>query len=252
MRALVVYAVVGTVVGCASREHPYRFASPMLGMATVPPEPLRAQPVPRPGVRGAAIASAATAVASAPATLARSHLPSPHRLPVDSLPPPARSPDELRGLVGRRDKRSSIAAAIGWSRDLGAPIAAANGSELVDWAEREHRAIPEHLAEPGDLLVFDRATGDDPADLVALAIGRDARGVLEFVYLGGGVVRRGFVDRSRPALRRDGSGAVVNTYLRHGKRYPPPGTRYLAGELLSHAIRARLTRTAARPTVAQP
>lgn len=27
---------------------------------------------------------------------------------------------------------------------------------------------------------------------------------------------------------------MVNTYVRHGKRWPPQDTRYLAGELLGH------------------
>ncbi len=34
----------------------------------------------------------------------------------------------------------------------------------------------------------------------------------------------------------DDDGRVHNTYVRHGKDYPPKGTRYLAGELLAHVI----------------
>ena len=85
--------------------------------------------------------------------------------------------------------------------------------------------------------MFDRAVGDGRADLVGVAIARDARGVVEFVWLGGGVVRRGFVDPARPRTRRDAARAVVNTFLRAGKRWPPKGTRYLAGELLAHVVR---------------
>jgi hypothetical protein len=70
-------------------------------------------------------------------------------------------------------------------------------------------------------------------------IARDARGVLEYVYAGGGVVRRGFVDPARPTTRRDLTGSVVNTFMRHGKKWPAKGTRYLAGELLVHVVRAR-------------
>ena len=73
-------------------------------------------------------------------------------------------------------------------------------------------------------------------DLVAIVIGRDGRGVTEFMYSGGGVIRRGFLDPTRASLRRDVDGLVLNTFLRHGKRWPPKGTRYLAGELLSHVI----------------
>jgi hypothetical protein len=87
--------------------------------------------------------------------------------------------------------------------------------------------------------VFDHVTSDDAADLVAIVLSRDARGVTEFVYVGGGVIRRGFVDASRPALRRDRDGAVVNTFMRHGRRWPAKGSHYLAGELLSAIIRTR-------------
>jgi hypothetical protein len=87
--------------------------------------------------------------------------------------------------------------------------------------------------------VFDHVSSDAPSDLVALAIGRDARGVVEMIYAGGGVIRRGHVDPTRPRVRRDADDRVVNTFLRHGKRWPSPGTRYLAGELIALAIRIR-------------
>jgi hypothetical protein len=74
--------------------------------------------------------------------------------------------------------------------------------------------------------------------LIAIAIARDANGVTEFIYAGGGVIRRGFVDPTRATTRRDLTGAAVNTFLRHGKQWPPKGTRYLAGELLAHVIRS--------------
>jgi hypothetical protein len=86
--------------------------------------------------------------------------------------------------------------------------------------------------------VFDHALSDQPSDLVALVIGRDARGVTEFLYAGGGVIRRGFYDAKRAKIRRDENGMIVNTFMRHGKLWPPKGTRYLAGELLSHVIRS--------------
>jgi len=53
------------------------------------------------------------------------------------------------------------------------------------------------------------------------------------------VIRRGFMDRSRPAVRRDAHDRVVNTFLRHGKRWPAKGTHYLAGELIAHVIHTR-------------
>jgi hypothetical protein len=158
----------------------------------------------------------------------------------EPAPPPLRTPLDLRHLVGRRDKRDPLAAAAAWSRELGAPLAAATGAEVVSWAAEAGRLRPAtETPLPGDLLVFDQATSDDPADLVALVVDRDARGATEFVYLAAGIVRRGLVDATRPSLHRDGSGATVNTFLRHGRRWPAPGTRYLAGELLAHVIRMR-------------
>jgi hypothetical protein len=97
-------------------------------------------------------------------------------------------------------------------------------------------AGPTDIAKPGDLLVFDHALGDSTNDLVALVLARDARGVTEFLYPGGGVIRRGFLEPTRVSSRRDVDGLVLNTFLRHGTRWPPKGTRYLAGELLSHVI----------------
>jgi hypothetical protein len=115
-----------------------------------------------------------------------------------------------------------------------------NGPDLVAWAEpRGLLRAPTDTPIAGDVLVFDRATANTPADLIAIAIGRDERGVTEFIYAGGGVVRRGFLDVTRPTTRRDLNGAIVNTFLRHGKLWPPKGTRYMAGELLAHIVRLR-------------
>ena len=85
--------------------------------------------------------------------------------------------------------------------------------------------------------MFDRVNSDDPADLFGVVIARDERNVTEFLYLGGGVIRRGFIDASRPKTKRDQTGASVNTFLRTGKRWPAKGSRYLAGEHLAHVIR---------------
>jgi hypothetical protein len=134
-----------------------------------------------------------------------------------------------------------------WSRELGAPFTASSGAALVSWAAEAGRLrspedrlrSPEDAPRPGDLLVFDQATSDDASDLVAIVLDHDDRGVTEFVYVAAGIVRRGLVDASRPAIRRDGSGATVNTFLRHGKRWPGKGMHYLAGELLGHVIRMR-------------
>jgi hypothetical protein len=156
--------------------------------------------------------------------------------------PGVREPADLRARVGQRDRREPFAIVMDWLGELGVHVDvwASEGPALVVWAQGKGMlAPPTEPARPGEILEFDRVTSDGSADLVALVIGRDARGVTEFMYAGGGVIRRGFLDPTRARTRRDIDGAVVNTFLRHGKRYPPKGTRYLAGELLSHVIHVR-------------
>lgn len=214
----------------------------MLGMADLPPEslahptPPRAHPeqVTTAPVRIAS-AEAATAVAREPNArgVVWSHLPTPNRVAAEVPLPPLHHPLDLRALVGRRIKRDAFTETLAWSHALGSHIDAPNGPSLAAAASAEADAI-----EPGDLLIFDRTEGA-PADLVAIAIARDARHVTEFIYLAGGVVRRGFLDPARPSLRRDSSGLVVNTFLRAGNRWPPSGTHYLAGELLAHVVHSR-------------
>lgn len=166
-----------------------------------------------------------------------------------------REPSDLRTRVGVRDKRDPYEIVVGWIRELGmtfrdpgmpadeltaAVVTPADIPALVAWASARGKLLaPTEAARPGDLLVFDRAVANKESDLVAIVIGRDSRGVTELVYAGHGVIRRGFVDASRPKIRRDYTGAVVNTFLRHGRQWPPKGTRYLAGELLAHVIRLR-------------
>jgi hypothetical protein len=150
---------------------------------------------------------------------------------------PVRTPADLRARVGMRDKRDPNQIALAWAADLGMRIDA-TAPELVAWAERNGRLLDaDALTEPGDLLVFDQVVSDGEADTIAVVIGRDDRGVSEFVYVGNGVVRRGFVDVTRAAKKRDKAGAVVNTYMRHGKRWPRKGGHYLAGEHLAHVVR---------------
>lgn len=181
-----------------------------------------------------------------------SRLPAPHRgssLPAqpDGLTsaiviPRIREPSDLRGLVGQRTSREPFTVVLGWLDELGVDSAPypTDGPTLVSWAATAGKlAPPTAVARPGDLLVFGRAVSDGSADLLAIVIGRDARGVTEFMYAGGGVVRRGFLDPTRPSVRRDIDGSIVNTFLRHVKRFPPRGTRYLTGELLAHVIRTR-------------
>nr|MBA3462412.1 hypothetical protein [Deltaproteobacteria bacterium] len=172
-----------------------------------------------------AAAAAAIALPDAPAPLA-----TPHRVPAGTVLPAIREAPDLRSLVGHRDKRDPHATILSLVSAFGRTAPA----DLTD-----QRSDPTEPAAPGDLLIFDRAVSDNDADLIAIVISRDPRGVTEFLYLGGGVYRRGFVDPTRPATKRDREGAIVNTFLRHGKRWPAKGSHYLAGELLAHVIHTR-------------
>jgi hypothetical protein len=201
-----------------------------------------------------ASASAADAVTQQGAAreVVWSRLPAPHRGPAPLSDPSElldalvlsrlREPSDLRGLVGTRDQGEPLAIVLDWLADLGVDTAPfpTDPQTLVTWAQTAGRlALATDDARPGDLVVFDRATSDEPADLFAVVIARDARGVTEIVYPGNGVIRRGFLDPTRPSIRRDLDGTIVNTFVRHGKRLPPKGTRYLTGELAAHLIRTR-------------
>ncbi|MBV8762753.1 MAG: hypothetical protein JO257_36045 [Deltaproteobacteria bacterium] len=263
------------LAGCATRTHAYRFASPMLGAADVPPPPLAAPlAAPRPpeparlahhaaplhtttargvpGIEAApppiASAAAADAVAAqatatgvvepAASGVVISRLPAPHRLPSDAPLLAPHTPADLRALVGRRTKANAFDLAIAWADALGADAPAVReGEPLLSWARETSRLRElDEAPQPGDLLVFDQIESDADADLIAVVVARDDRAVTEFVYASGGVIRRGFLDANRPSLRRDHEGRGVNTFMRSGKRWPPKGTHYLAGELLSHVI----------------
>ncbi|MBL9016534.1 MAG: hypothetical protein JNL83_20260 [Myxococcales bacterium] len=247
MRPLLAAALLAALAaGCAQRAQPYRFGSPMLGAADVPPAPLRADPrapddpsrrpalanrradgirvVSAPAIREASAAAAEAIPAPPPA------LRTPHTLAKDAPLPGARELPDLRALVGRRDARAPIPTTLALLASLGrrAPADLSEGDDPT--------ASP---PQPGDLLIFDHAVSDAEADLVAIVISRDDRGVLEMLYLGGGVYRRGFVSPDTPWTRRDKDGAVLNTFLRHGKRWPAKGSHYLAGELLARVIHTR-------------
>jgi hypothetical protein len=280
-----------TLAACATRGQPYRFASPMIGGADVPPaalpgesaaphhtgEAAAARHDPAAGIVVAPppIASAAAADAIPHAGLVYSQLSAPNLVPADAPLPAIHAPTDLRALVGRRTKADPFALALGWEAALGHSI-----PTPPEVSEREHRADPARSSiagraitraareaddaaraglageqllawardahvlheldtppEPGDLIVFDEIESAADADLIAVVVARDERNVTEMIYASGGVIRRGFVDANRPALRRDHEGKIVNTSMRSGRRWPPKGTHYLAGELLAHVIR---------------
>jgi hypothetical protein len=92
---------------------------------------------------------------------------------------------------------------------------------------------------PGDLAFFhdtydrnhDGALGD-PFSHVALVESAGADGHVSLIHFGSHGVKRLILDLSRPSVHREGA-FVFNDYLRVRRAGDPPGTRYLAGELLA-------------------
>jgi hypothetical protein len=106
--------------------------------------------------------------------------------------------------------------------------------------ELSQRRLGVHRAQPrlGDLLVFHDTRDlngnrqlDDPFTDVGLVIGR-AGDRLEFVFVRQGCATLGLVNPAQPARRRT-SGEIENSYLRVIRPDDPPGTVYLAGQLLA-------------------
>ncbi|MBP9204655.1 MAG: hypothetical protein KBG28_11870 [Kofleriaceae bacterium] len=114
---------------------------------------------------------------------------------------------------------------------------AGDGAALRQVLLERRAVIPFDQVGPGDLLLFERPVEAGVAPTWAVVIGRDQRAVVEVLYVAAARVRRGFVDPTRPRVRRDRDGRVVNTYLRHDRRTPSGGHRFLAGELLALAAR---------------
>jgi hypothetical protein len=219
-----------TSAACAPRAMPYRFHAPLLGGVSAPEIPARAERVElrSAGARGRPPAWTAT------------REPRP-------LPPREASPAEqtLLAFVGERHPhRAGAALALDMAEALGAALhpdvrAAADGPALVATAAARD-ALASGAPVLGDLVVFDGAQDQGPASLVGVVVSRRDDGAVEFVYLGLGVVRRGWLHRDRPSDKRDRQGVVLNTWLRAARGQHRKG---LAGELWSTYIRLdRLTR----------
>jgi hypothetical protein len=244
-------ALLLSLPGCARRDAPYRFRAPLVASvsaAELPPrpassrEPAPAGVAPRAATRApAAAASRTAAVAVAPPA-------------GQAAPVAADLAESLRTLVGGRDREASdLAFALAALDVIRAPVPAAvraleDGAALFAFAT-ERGAVASAGTTPllGDLVVFDRVVGTAPASLVGVVLGVDERETVEFLYLGRGVVRRGWLNLGAPSTRRDDAGRVLNTIVRHSDGRDPRGTRYLAGELFSAYIRLdRLGPTVAR------
>ena len=258
MRGALVFLIL--LAACGPRQAPYRFRSPLLGSVAASPLPdpdldpdpdPDSDPDPRPHRIAASVPrpspprSPAASASLQPAPVRRS-------IPSEAIPGDgAELAGRLRDLVGRRDDTSShlqvaLAALRELCVELDPPLANVDdGPALVALAEsrgalrRIEPAAPGESYRLGDLLVFDRVVGTDPASLVAVVVSVDDRGAIEFVYLDRGVIRRGYVTPAAPSLRRDEAGRILNTFVRHSDGNDPSGTRHLAGDLLVASISLR-------------
>jgi hypothetical protein len=219
--------------GCTRRAQPYSFRAPLVA-----------------GVRAERLPPRLPARAAPVAPIAPPRLPP---VPVRSAEPaavariavaPARGPaDRLRDLVGMRDRTGTdlelallALEAAGWAippalRGLD------DGAALVARARERSAFDAADVPAPGDLVVFDEVVAGRPASLVGVVAAVDDRGVVEFVYLARGVVRRGFAHPGRAAEQRDADGRILNTLVRHLDGAAPRGARFLAGELMSGYVR---------------
>jgi len=242
--AAVLLAAVAAGTGCAPRQRPYRFRGPVVsavnvgelrpgGRAQAPAPP----PAPAPARnRDASAADRAEAVStSAP------------RRPADRSPVVMQRDQPLAAallaLVGERQHEATPLGFVFSALDaIGAPVdaelrALTSPEELVAAAEQRGALSSGGVPLLGDLVVFDDVVPHQPASALGVVVAVDDRGVVEFVYLARGVVRRGFLDPQHPAVKRDGEGRIQNIILRqeHGGR--DKGVGDLAGQLRSSWIR---------------
>jgi len=260
----------GLGTGCAQGDRPYRFSSPLIGGAELPSgrdpdawneegssrDSQRQRDRNRPARPSRPPAQAMAPVRSAldPDAVARHQTPSAPAPRRGAPPAPPRTlgaeadPGEPRSWVGVRDDSDPLRAVLALCarRNPRCPQA---DDEVALLRQRDAWRPASTPFSVGDLLRFDRVGLDNGEQIFALVTARQARGVFELAYLDAGVWRRGLIDPMRPRLHRDGSGAVVNTYLRHHRAKLPEGTRFLSGELLAGVLPLGASE-AARPQLA--
>ncbi len=245
-------AAVVTLAGCGSR-----------GLLLMDPAPRSGSVSPGPGSAsgsdagsdsgsdpGSGAGSGAVSDLSSDFGIVWTQLRAPHLARSKMAVAPPSTVAAARALVGERDPRSAMAFALAVAGGLSGISALPDvddGPALVAWAEGRGAlaaivpGAPDTAAiAVGDLLVFDRVVGAAPASLVAVALGRDDRGVIDMLYLAGGVIRRGHLDPARPKTTRDRDRRIVNTFLRHGADQPPGDTRFRAGALVVARVRLPL------------
>jgi hypothetical protein len=232
------------VAGCATRATPYRFESPLIGGVTAAIDTPRATvddedepPWEKPAKKQPVITreDIDPMPREEPVVPQVAGLPAPHRT---EAAPAEIDPAKLRALVGVRvtDESNQFAVAVAAAiAGKPAPTVSADGETLLAWMTQNASQVTD--LRPGDVVYFDRAIAGRDASLWAVVL--ENRTVVEILFVGGGIVRRGFVDPTQPRTARDRSGRIHNTFLRFGKDWPPKGTRYLSGELLGGGFRLR-------------
>lgn len=250
--------------GCARRDAPYRFRSPLLGAVA-------AADVVAPRAREK-LPSEETARDFSPQDTSRDVSPTDITQHFSSRPrtsaPPPLSEDRpirseqparalsgqgqslavwLRGLVGARDRNTTnVDLAIRCEVAMGARLdadlrAIHSGADLLAAANERDAFIASSEADAlpllGDLVVFDDVEPGERASLIGVVVSTDTRGTIEMIYLARGVVRRGFVTPEKPGLTRDASGRALNTFVRAGRPADPLDTEYLSSTLYAGYIR---------------
>lgn len=137
-------------------------------------------------------------------------------------------------LVGQRSAEPPHAFILAAARrlfpNLPDPAHIPSPSVLRDLAAQRD-AITDAAPLPGDLLLFRVPGRGDPPILAVVSSVRADDGTVEFVYLVGGVVRRGWMNRTAPTRPRDDRRRVLNVFL-------VPELRALSAELHEVTIRA--------------
>lgn len=241
-------AVLGAS-GCARRDAPYRFRSPLVGAVAAAeiraPKPrLASEPEPEstPAPPSAFASQDRTVnVAPAPAFVRRER-------PAYALEGKGRTlASWLRSLVGARDPNTSnaelaIRCLVAMGARLDADIRGTHaGKDLVALARSRGALVLRGEAEAlpllGDLVVFDNVEPGEAASLIGVVVSTDSRGTIELIYLARGVVRRGFLTPTRPGDTRDASGRSLNTFVRAGRPGDPLDAEYMSSALYAGYIR---------------
>ncbi len=241
---LAIPALVGT--GCERRNAPYRFRAPLVSS-------VRAE---QPGAIVAARSSGAEPERPAARTLSGFRAAS--KMSAVAATPRAELPggplaDALRALVGTRKPDSSQ---VGFLLDTLSAIGARpderlrnsrTAQELIRLADARGAAAAKASPLLGDIAVFDQVFAKEPSSVLGVVVATHPNGTVEFVYLARGVVRRGFVNLSHRASKRDAQGRVLNTILRQRAGRGRKGAGDLASDLFStYLLLDRLHQRSAR------